>query len=255
MALCRLTDVNLYYEIIGKGPTVVLVHGWGADSTMYDEQKAALSKHFELIVYDHRGHGRSSKSKEKQTYTIDQYADDLRGLLDALKKKKVHVVGHSMGGIVALNFAIRYPRYVNKLILASTFAERRISLGEKIQLFLARFIPLPLIARPFAKSCLMEPDEEQVTRIINYYTAAGKKTLLFSAENFGGINYVKELPSLKMKTLIIHGDEDQAVPYEKGMALHRGITGSKLATIEGAGHSLNWENKDEFNAVIIDFLT
>ena len=107
-------DGHIYYEVQGKGRTVVLLHGGGTDSKMWDEQFTFLARHFRVIRYDQRGWGRSSKP-EKPFHPVD----DLYRLLRHLKVKRASLVGLSMGSGVALNFALEYPKMLEKLVLVS----------------------------------------------------------------------------------------------------------------------------------------
>ena len=253
MAFVAVNGIDVHYEILGSGEPLVLVHGWGADSTMYEEQRE-LSKRFTLLLYDQRGHGRTSKSPDDSLYTIKQFAEDLRALLDALGWKRVFLAGHSMGGSVALRFALDHPEYVGKLVLASTFAKRRLAFGERLQLSLARVVPMKLIAVPFAKSCMVEPDTALVRRIVAFYERAGKNTLLRAARSIGEVDFTGELGNVRAETLVLHGDRDDKVPFENCEILHRGIPGSTLTILRECGHSANWERADEFNAVLGEFL-
>jgi pimeloyl-ACP methyl ester carboxylesterase len=105
---------HIYYEVQGKGRVVVLLHAAGTDSKMWDEQFSVLAKRFRVIRYDQRGWGRSSKP-EKPFHPVD----DLSLLLRHLKVKRASLVGLSMGSGVALNFALEYPKMVEKLVLVS----------------------------------------------------------------------------------------------------------------------------------------
>ncbi len=254
MSFVAVNGIDVHHEITGSGEPLVLVHGWGADGTMYEEQRE-LSKRFTLLLYDQRGHGRTSKSPDDSLYTIKQFAEDLRALLDALGWEKVFLAGHSMGGSVALRFALDHPEYVRKLVLASTFAKRRLALGERLQLSLARLVPMRLIAVPFAKSCMAKPDPDLVRRIVAFYERAGKNTLLRAARSIGEVDFTDELGNVRAETLVLHGDRDDKVPFENCEALHRGIPGSTLTILRECGHSVNWEKPGEFNAALGEFFS
>ena len=249
-----VNGADIFYEIEGSGPDLVLLHGWGADNTVYDEQMEDFTRYFRVVRYDHRGHGKSSRVPGGTTYTIEQYTRDLKTLLESLGMGRVFLLGHSMGGAVALNFAIAFPESVNRLVLASTFAERKISLQERLQLILARLLPVSVITRPFTRGGLNNPTEEYMKRVTDYYINAGKETLMKSAMNIGNINYRDNLERVKAKTLILHGDCDASVPIENSRILNEGIADSRFHVIEGGNHAVNWENREEFNRTVLDFL-
>src|SRR3954471_11428084 len=105
---------ELYYELHGDGPPLLLVMGIGYDSSLWTlEQVPVLSTHFQVIIVDNRDAGRSSKAR--QPYTIADMADDLAGLLDALRIQHTHLLGLSMGGMIALEFALRHGDRLDRL--------------------------------------------------------------------------------------------------------------------------------------------
>jgi pimeloyl-ACP methyl ester carboxylesterase len=110
----KLSDGTLYYELLGEGSPVVLLHGGGLDLHMWDKQANTFAKHFRIIRYDLRGHGQSAPA----TGTFSD-VDDLKMLLDHLGYKKVSLVGLSRGSGVALNFTLDHPERVDKLVLVS----------------------------------------------------------------------------------------------------------------------------------------
>src|SRR5687768_15706247 len=109
----------LYYEVHGEGPALVLVMGIGYDSSLWTlAQVPALSTQFRVVLVDNRDAGRSSKASH--SYSIADMADDLVGLLDALGIQRTHLMGLSMGGMIAQEFALRYPDRLDRLVLAGT---------------------------------------------------------------------------------------------------------------------------------------
>ena len=121
MSTARVGSLDLYYEEHGSGPPLLLVMGLAADSTAWMFQVPDFEKHFRTIVFDNRGVGRSAKPPGP--YTIHEMADDAAGLLNALEIRRAHVVGVSMGGMIAQELALRHPEHVQSLVLACTFPE------------------------------------------------------------------------------------------------------------------------------------
>src|SRR5262249_35935611 len=118
MSLAKVGDVDLYYEEHGKGFPCLLIMGLAAHSTAWVLQVAEFAERYRAIAFDNRGVGRSSKPPGP--YTIHQMADDAVGLLDALDVRRAHVVGVSMGGMIAQEVALRHPHRVQGLVLACT---------------------------------------------------------------------------------------------------------------------------------------
>ena len=115
----KVNDINMYYEIHGEGFPLVMIQGIGQSSLMWppiflDE----VSKSFKIIIFDNRGAGRTDKPDIE--YSIKMFADDTIGLMDALNIERAHVLGYSMGGIIAQELVLNYPKRVEKLVLCST---------------------------------------------------------------------------------------------------------------------------------------
>ena len=114
-----LNGVTTYVEDMGEGPPLVIVHGWAAGRVLWKPHQRALCAHRRAITYDLRGHGDAGKSASV-AYTISQFADDLRALLDALGLARASLLGHSLGGMICLEFALTHPTRVERLILSGT---------------------------------------------------------------------------------------------------------------------------------------
>ena len=111
--MAPVTDGELYYRVYGRGEPVVLIHGGGLDHRMWDDQIEPLSETFRVIVFDVRGFGRSSSSEPRH-----RKFEDLAALLDHLEIRRVRLVGLSLGGRIAIDFALSYPDRVRSLVLA-----------------------------------------------------------------------------------------------------------------------------------------
>ena len=113
-------DLSMFYRTRGEGDPVLLIHGLGSDNTGWEFQEEDLAKYFHLIMPDLRGHGTTTVTELGMMISPDVVADDLSGLLEHLGHEKVHVVGISLGGMVAQNFVLRHPDKVDKLVLVDT---------------------------------------------------------------------------------------------------------------------------------------
>ncbi|NQU18832.1 alpha/beta fold hydrolase, partial [bacterium] len=120
MPTVETNNINCYYEIHGQGRPLVLIAGLGSDSQSWQSVLVELAKHFKVVVFDNRGIGRTKYPQEN--FDIGTMAQDTVGLIDTLGIERADILGHSMGGYIAQEVAIKHPQRVNKLILASVSA-------------------------------------------------------------------------------------------------------------------------------------
>ncbi|MCI0575581.1 MAG: alpha/beta fold hydrolase, partial [Chloroflexi bacterium] len=116
MDFAEVNGTRLYYEVAGAGPPLVLIHGYTLDTRMWDDQFEAFAQHYQVIRYDLRGFGRSAMPTG-ESYT---HHEDLKALLDHLGLARAHILGLSLGGGIAVNFALAYPEATQSLILVDT---------------------------------------------------------------------------------------------------------------------------------------
>lgn len=130
MPILHCNGISLNYETYGEGEPLVLISGLGGDSTFWSLSLECLASEFRVIVFDTRGIGKTEAPKEP--YSMELMADDLAALLDTLQISTTNLLGFSMGGNIALTFALKYPNRVSKLILAASFA----TMNRQVRLFL-----------------------------------------------------------------------------------------------------------------------
>lgn len=256
------TEVELYYEIYGEGEPLVLIEGLSYSSWMWFKQIPALSKYFKLIVFDNRGVGESDKPKEP--YTTSMMARDVRDLMNGLGIQKAHILGVSMGGLIAQQFAIEYPQMVNKLVLVCTGHNGPNAVMPSQEV-------LELLARPKGNT-----PEERVRYAIEFITTEknrrekpdvieeiieqqlSNKIPPYAYNNqlhaCATHNSEEQLCKIKQPTLIIFGDSDQIFPIGNAHRLHNKIAGSELVILENGGHLFLIECAAEFNKAVIEFL-
>ncbi|WP_225917725.1 alpha/beta fold hydrolase [Halobaculum rubrum] len=132
MATVESNGVETHYERRGDGPPVVFVHGAIVDHTQWVPQLDAFADEYTVVAYDVRGHGPTGGS-DRETYTVDPFAEDPAALVDALDLDRPVVCGLSMGGCIAMRYAARYPDGLSGLVLADTFGPAPLTLGERLQ--------------------------------------------------------------------------------------------------------------------------
>jgi pimeloyl-ACP methyl ester carboxylesterase len=253
----EVNGARLYYEASGRGPAVVLVHGGLGDSRMWDAQMKPLSKRFRVVRYDIRGYGRSPAP------TVEYYPhEDLRALLDYLKIERATVVGLSLGGIVAADFALEYPARVERLVLVGAglrgdkqppdekaSAARRIGASEGPEKYFEAFTQADMLAglrgRPRAREAMHRMMVENYKA--DAYIRAG---LPQSPEP----PTIQRLEQIKAPTLVVIGSLDGKNLRNIADTLATRIPGARKVVIRGASHHPPVETPEEFNRVLLDYL-
>jgi pimeloyl-ACP methyl ester carboxylesterase len=255
-----VAGTRLFYETKGSGPAVVLIHGGQLDSRMWDDQFPILAKQFTAIRYDVRGYGGSFRPD--QLYSD---ADDLAGLLDYLKVREAHIVGLSLGGRIAVDFALAHPNRVKSLTLAGpglsgyeapNAEEADVRMWNLVKA--ARDDGPEKVTELWLKDPYMAPAMEQA-RLVgrlrklsreNAHCWLGNPILQRSPNPLAA----KRLDEIKVPVLLVLGNRD--VPQIKACieTLEKGIRGSKKVVIEGAGHMVNMEKPEDFNKAMFAFL-
>jgi pimeloyl-ACP methyl ester carboxylesterase len=254
-------DIITYYEEAGSGDPLVLIMGLGGDLQGWALTAPALAKQFRVITYDNRGAGRTSAPDKP--YTIAGMADDLAALLDELKVSKAHVLGYSMGGMIAQEFALNHTNRVEKLILLATSP----GLDGYSRTIVRNWINVrrsnmsrELIVRnnaPFVYTAELLDDTQRFERAIqnsvaNPY-AQQDHAYIRQAEAVLGFSTADRLGNIKAETLIVTNRDDILVPPRNGKKLNSGISGSKLLELEGA-HAGVIEYPNEHNEKFLEFL-
>jgi pimeloyl-ACP methyl ester carboxylesterase len=262
MPYLSLPSLNLYYEEVGTGPeTLVFSHGLLWSHRMFEAQVAELSKSYRVISYDHRGQG---KSEVKGPYDMDTVAADAASLIQNLVDGPVHFIGLSMGGFVGMRLAARHPELIKSLVLLETSAnaEPIENLPQyKLLNGIVRWIGIiPPIANKvmkimFANSWLQDSANGDSIRRWKKELSSNKKSITGPVEGVIYRNGVEEeLGNISCPTLVIVGDEDVATTPEKAAFIQKGIKGSKLEFVAGAGHSSCIEKPQEVNRLLKDWL-
>jgi pimeloyl-ACP methyl ester carboxylesterase len=257
-----VTDVELYYEIHGKGAPLMLIAGLASDSQSWQPIINDLSGYYSVILPDNRGVGRT-KPQDVET-SIQRITDDCIALVKHLGLSSVDLLGDSMGGFVALDCAIRYPEYVAKLILAGTSvynSERNNALYLDWVSYLESGMDLThwfrnvfywIFSERFFKDKGALNDALRLA--IEYPYPQSKIAFRNQVNALKVFNCLQSLPSIKSKTLILCGKEDLLFPPEESGTLLRSIPESIFTVIENAAHSIHVENPKAFTRCILDFL-
>ena len=274
MSMAKVGANELFYETHGDGDPLLLIMGLAADSTAWLFQVPEFARHYRTIVFDNRGVGRSAKPRGP--YTIHEMADDAAGLLDVIGVERAHLVGVSMGGMIAQELALRHPKRVRGLVLACTFPEPDAEAERQRQFSLARFggrvtasgeteidvsavDPLMLfqhlLPRVFNQSFI----DRELPKLLQIFGGAlqygfSLEAILGQVEAIMGHKATDRLHEITAPTLVITGDADLLVSPANSDVLARSIPGAKLVKVPGGSHGFNFETPDVFNREVVDFL-
>jgi pimeloyl-ACP methyl ester carboxylesterase len=274
MSTAAVGDVELYYEEHGHGEPLLLIMGLAADSMAWMFQLPAFAEHYRTIVFDNRGVGRSAKPKGP--YTIATMADDTAGLLDAIGVARAHVVGVSMGGMIAQELALRHPDRVRGLVLACTYPEadedvrrnREASVAQlggqvggdgAMTLDVAGLDPMmlfqTLLPRVFSPTFI----QNQLASLMQLFGGAlqwgfSVEAIMAQVEAVMSHNSTERLRDIKAPTLVITGDADLLIPPSNSDVIASRIPGARLVKVPGGTHGFNFETPELFNREVLSFL-
>jgi pimeloyl-ACP methyl ester carboxylesterase len=255
-----VNSVGIAYDDVGTGPVVVLLHGYPFNRSLWRNQVAALQHNHRVIVPDLRGHGESVIVPGPAT--MELMAGDVAGLLENLNIAQATIGGLSMGGYVALAFYRLFPNRVLTLILAATRAQGdnlEAKQNREVQATKARREGMEGIADTLLPKMLTAETVAKRPEIVKHLRGMMASTNPEgAAAALQGMAIRQDqtafLPDITAPTLILVGSEDAITPPPDAEVMHRAIHRSRLEVIEGAGHVVNLERPEEFNAAITKFL-
>ncbi len=260
MPTVKANGVELYYELHGpeNGDVIVLSNGVFMSTASWGLQTPVLAKQYRVLVYDCRGMWRSEHPKGP--YSMEQHADDLAALLDALDISKAHIAGISYGGEVSMAFAIKYPQRTRSLFLSSTVSE----LHDVLRGFSALWGAAARAKDPkrlFEGSFMLNFSDEYIkayrsaiNTAADRYTQLDMDAVLELLDCFERVDLTKDLHKINVPTMVLIGEEDILKPRKYSEIITREIPGAQLVVVPGAGHAICLEKPMVFNALLLGFL-
>lgn len=239
MPYVTVTDTRIYYEVSGTGEPLLFITGWGTEITTMAPLIERFASHFQVIAVDTCGTGRSDKPDVP--YSIEQMADDAVAVLDAHGTERAHVIGLSMGGMIAQMIAAKYPERVDRLVLNVTFT--RIP-------FLVRTLMNLMLWLPGSKKKM----EEGMAVILGQKYPPTPESFRRQGDAVAAFDARKILGRIQAPTLIINADKDPFVPQKISRELARGIPGARLILLEG-DHLITRTHQDRVVSLAVDFFT
>lgn len=275
--LQEINGTQLYTKVIGQGEPILIIHGGpGLNHKYFLPHLEPLSQDFRLIFYDQRACGGSSRDLDSTSISLDAFIGDIEGLRKAYNIEKLNLMAHSWGGILAMEYATRYPDNIKHLILVNSIGVSNDVQLEANQRLMERFTPRDSLdmrhlfgTEEFQR---MEPNIIEALMKITYrhqfynpvyldslhlYINDGyaetNRLLQFLGKDFTGYDYSEKLQGINIPTLLIYGRYDPLAVLA-GEPLHQFIGNSKLVIIDDSGHFPFIERPEEFQKIVTDFL-
>ena len=255
-------DINIYYQVVGSGEPLLLLMGFGADGNLWEKHAEVYSQHFQCIILDNRGVGKSGAPPGP--YTTPEMASDALAVLDHLQIQKAHVAGISMGGAIAQELCLHFPDRVASLLLISTWprfnnyakevydnlkALRKTSAPDAFM----QLLQLWIFAPPHYEKELPNLKKDQKATLHNEKPQSESG---FDGQLDACISHdaVSRLPEITCPTMITIGLMDIFTPPAFSELLHEGIKHAEYVTFPEGGHVHHWEDLERFNEVTLEFL-
>jgi pimeloyl-ACP methyl ester carboxylesterase len=257
MPLAKLNDININYKVEGQGEPLVMIMGFTANRSIWMPQIPFFKKYYRVITFDNRGVGKSDKPPGP--YSTKMMADDTVSLMDLLGIEKTHIMGVSMGGMIAQELAINYPQRVLKLVLASTYACQDETSGDTLeQAKLSQLNPEQITSamiglafnKPFYRFTFSLLARIQ-TRFMRTSVKAG---IAGQSEACRTHDTLERLLLITAPTLVIVGTKDRIITPVSSKVIAGKIPNAKLVKVEGGSHFFSLEMKSVFNREVLNFL-
>lgn len=259
MARAKINGIELNYELHGEqGEPLVLVHGYTGDITDWRHQLPEFAATHRVLIMDHRGHGGSEAPRDRSAYSITQMADDVEALVAMVGFERYHLLGHSMGGLVAQEIALRSVARLLSLTLEDTGARFGAGRNEVVRTFIdkrnkmaeergmAAIVAMPSLVAPpphMPKERTAERDKRLAAMSVDGYIGAWQGLDAWPGSK-------ERLKDISMPTMVIYGELDAKPMIEGALYLAAEIPGAVLEVVPEAGHSPQYERPEIFNAAL-----
>lgn len=252
--------IELYYELHGPegADVLVLSNGILMSTASWAFQTPALSTHYRLLLYDCRGMWQSDHPPGP--YTMEEHADDLAGLLDALDIERAHVGGISYGGELSMMFALRHSERTRSLIVADAVShvERQLRIIVEGWIEAARLADAKTffdVTVPWNfSSRFIEEHPDLLDEALVRYGLLDYRAMVCLCECFLAFDVTERLGEIAVPTCVLVGERDVLKGRAYAEAIVGGVTGAELHLVPGSGHATCWERPQVFNAILLGFL-
>jgi len=272
--IAEANGIKISYDIKGKGFPLILIHGFGSKKEIWKPQIIDFSKKYKTITFDLRGTGKTDRPN--YPYTMELFAEDIKDLMDYLKIESTHLIGRSLGGMIAQNFVLKYPQNVKKLVLIATNAifddESVVDLiinnrikdidllkSDPVKAFWNK--SLFVYHQKFRQELKQNPKKKffnafSLEDLIEESTINPSRTqnIINQGNAMKGHNTLNRLSEIKNETLLLAASHDRLIPKSLMVEINKRIPNSILKIIDKAGHFMTVSRATEVNNIVLDFL-
>jgi len=257
MPMFNLAGIQLHYEVTGDGPPLLLIHGLGSSCRDWEKQVDSFAKEYQVITLDLRGHGQSSKPSGP--YSIRMFANDTAALIRVLGVAPLHVVGISMGGMVAFELVVHFPELLRSMVIVNSYPEMRVETFREYLQIWRRYIFLELLGMRgtglmLGRHLFPKPEQRDLQELfIVRWAENDKRAYRESLRAIVNWNVEEHLSEIRCPVLVVASDQDYMSLEEKKNYVAK-IPNAKLVVIEDARHAVTAERPRQFNAIVKEFL-
>lgn len=257
MPLLRVDDVELYYEMEGEGEPVVFIHGLGSSARDWEYQVPFFSRDYRVVTLDVRGHGRSDKPPGP--YSISLFASDVAGLIEGLDLAPAHVVGISMGGMIALQLAVDRPGLVGSLVVVNSSPDmvvrtwrQRLNVWQR-QL-IAPLLGMKRMADVLSRRLFPKLEQGELRELfVQRWEENDPRAYQEAVKAIAGWSVSDQLPAIPCPVLVVSGDEDYTSVEAKAVWVAE-IPRAEMVVVEDSRHATPVDQPQAFNAALAAFL-
>jgi pimeloyl-ACP methyl ester carboxylesterase len=253
----RIEDIELYYEVHGQGEPVLLIHGLGSSARDWELQVPAFAERYQVVAFDVRGHGQSDKPPGP--YSVPLFAHDAAALVRALDIAPAHVVGISMGGMIAFQLAVDEPDLVRSLVIANAGSELVVrTLKDRMNVW-QRQLLVPLlgmrrVGEALSRRLFIKPEQEALRQMCaKRWAENDPRAYLAATRALVGWSVTDRLAGIRCPVLVVAADQDYTPVSVKEEVVAR-LPAADLVVIDDSRHATPVEHPERFNEVVLAFL-